>query len=357
MASNNASVGNITVGFGDLQRIAVSLFTKTNIRAIGVEGPPGGGKTALGMSIADLLTETTGEKYNTFQINLSQHEPTDVSGVPYVEKGRMRKALTDWWSTEPNNVIVLEEITKGPKLMQNAIGEAIHEGTIGSYRLPANTYFYLSWNRKGDGAGDEKVLSHLVNRLVYFNYFPRSEDLLNHAMSDGRNPVLIAFLNNFKHMIFDEKGFTNNGTRYNAEKPVFATPRSWEKVSQVLNIGLPLDLEIPSIAGCVGEGPCRELVAYKETMKDMPDIDDCIARPTEAPLPTEPSVKYALALSLSFATTKENRENVIDYVLRLPKEFQVLWVKALSRRSPQLVDHTSKRLIEMTKGLKSVVMG
>jgi hypothetical protein len=357
MAQANASVGNITVGFNELQRIAVNLFSKTDIRAIGVEGPPGGGKTALGMSIADLMSAATGEQYNTFQINLSQHEPTDVSGVPYVQNGRMKKALTDWWPTEPNNIIVLEEITKGPKLMQNAIGEAIHEGTIGSFKLPANTYFYLSWNRKADGAGDEKVLSHFVNRLVYFNYYPRPSDLIDHMMTNAWNPVLIAFLNNFKHLIFDEKTFTNNGARYNAEKPVFATPRSWEKVSQILNLELPLDLEIPTIAGCVGEGACRELVAYKEMMKDMPDIDECINRPTKAKLPTESSVKYALSLSLSFATTKENRDNVMEYITRLPKEFQVLWIKALAKRAPTIIDHSNSKFMELSKGLKSIVMG
>jgi len=356
MSEANTISGNITVGYQDLQQIIVGLWSKTNkIKAVGIEGPPGGGKSALGMSIAKKLSEATGDKYNTFQINLSQHEPTDVSGIPYVKDGRMYKALTEWWPTTPNNVIVLEEITKGPKLMQNAIGEAIHEGTVGSYKLPANTYFYLSWNRRGDGAGDEKVLSHFVNRVAYFSYRPNPSDLINYAMQAGWNPSLIAFLNQFKHLVFDEKGFKSEGMRYNAEKPVFATPRSWEKVSDVLDINFPSHLEMATLAGLVGAGPARELVAYKEIMADMPDVDDCINNPTKAKLPTESSVMYALSISLAYAVTKNNYSNVLKYIERMRKEFQVLWVKALQNRSPELLQAT-KETLELAKRLKSIVV-
>lgn len=303
---------------------------------IGVDGPPGVAKSATGCSLAAEFERRTGEPWKTVMFNCAYHEPTDVAGIPFVREGRAHFAITDIWPTTPNNIIVIEEVTKGPKLIQNALGELVHERKLRGYNLPDNTYFYFSWNRRQDGAGDAGILSHIANRMMTLHMKVDPDGFCEYAIAQKWDPMVIAYLNQNKHMVFDEKTFSSNGTKFNSDQPAFASPRSWEKAQRIVSVGMRTELEMAALSGIIGEGPTREFIAYKELCKELPDINVCIRSPKTAPLPKDMSVMYALVLSLVYATDDKNAGNVVEYIKRMRKDFQVLWVKSLSSVAPRI---------------------
>ena len=70
-----------------------------------------------------------------------------------------------------------------------------------------------------------------------------------------------------------------------------------------------------------------EFIAFKSIYQDLPDIDDVIANPTTAKVPTSTSVIFAVIGALTVRVTKENFASIVKYANRLPTEYGVLVMK------------------------------
>ena len=81
------------------------------------------------------------------------------------------------------------------------------------------------------------------------------------------------------------------------QQRAFPTPRAWQFVSDVL-AKTPADLLHAVVAGCVGDGPAAEFVGFLRLYRDLPDLDQVLARPDTSPVPREPAVLYALVGAL-----------------------------------------------------------
>lgn len=308
---------------------------------VAVQGPPGSSKSSIGMSLADTFSQRTGVQHHTKVLNAALCEPTEVAGLPYVSResgeSTMEIARSYFWPDRENTIVVIEEPTKGPKLIQNALGEAILEKRVGRYQLPKNTMFYLSWNRRSDGAGDERLLSHFVNRQCLVDIEINAQEHFSYAMAKGWNAFVLAYLKQMPQKLFEDEIFQKEG-RYNPENPCFPSPRSWEKVSQVMSReNLSQKVKMAAVQGLIGQGPMQEFFSWYNVSKDMPDLDLCINSPKTAPLPKEMSVMYALVVALALRSNKDTLKNILEYVRRLRREYQVLWAKSVGDRSPELV--------------------
>lgn len=312
---------------------------------VGVEGRPGTAKSATGKALAAEFSKKFGEDFKTIMFNCAYHEPTDVVGLPFVKDGRAHMAVTDLWPTTPNNVIVVEELTKGPKLIQNALGELMLEGSLRGYKLPANTFFFVSWNSRTDGAGDTGILSHVANRMMVLSMRVDPDGTLDYGIANNWDPLVLGFLNQNKHMVFHEETFSQNGGKFNPDRPSFPSPRSWDKVQRVVSTGLPDELEIAAVSGLVGDGACREFVAYKQLAKEIPDINLCIKSPKTAPIPKENSIMYALVLSLTYATNAKNASSICEYISRLRPEYLVLYAKSVAKARPEFFSAIDSKYI------------
>ena len=122
-----------------------------------------------------------------------------------------------------------------------------------------------------------------------------------------------------------------------AGERAFATPRSWQFVSDALKHA-PEDLVPAVAAGCVGEGPAAEFVAYRRLCRALPDLDACLASPASAPVPREPAVLYALSGALVERLRAETApaEAVLAYAARLPEEFALLTLRDALAVKPRL---------------------
>jgi hypothetical protein len=123
-----------------------------------------------------------------------------------------------------------------------------------------------------------------------------------------------------------------------AAERAFPTPRAWQFVSDVLPRAAG-DLLHPVVAGCVGAGPAAEFVGFLKLYRDLPDLDQVLARPDAAPVPREPAVLYALvgALVERCRADQAPLAQFVAYALRLPEEFGVLALRDALAVNPKLV--------------------
>ena len=93
------------------------------------------------------------------------------------------------------------------------------------------------------------------------------------------------------------------------------------------------------MAGAVSEGIAREMLGYFKIYKDLPTITDIRNNPKGITVPIEPSILFALTGSIAHKADKDNMNDLIEFIYRLPKEFQVVCLKETVRRNKSLLTH------------------
>ena len=117
-----------------------------------------------------------------------------------------------------------------------------------------------------------------------------------------------------------------------SEDLAFATPRSWEMVSNILNyVNSDIDKMQSMIGGLVGTGIAIEFKTWAKVYKDLPDIDGIFKGEMPEP-PKSPDALYALT-SAMFAYAKEHKHqldlitNSIIYADKLPPDYSAMLLK------------------------------
>ena len=111
----------------------------------------------------------------------------------------------------------------------------------------------------------------------------------------------------------------------------FATPRSWEMVSNILNnVNSDPEAVYPMIAGLIGSGAAIEFRSWCRVYSELPDMDDLFnGRPV--PVPKSTDTIYATVSSMT-TFAREHKKDLIkighslNYAKQLPAEYSALLI-------------------------------
>ena len=270
---------------------------------------------------------------------LGQYDSVDMKGTPWV---RTRDGYQDtvWHPAStlpfegnpafPDDRIILlhfDEATSGTVPVLGIMYQLTQERRVGEHKLKDNVRIMLSGNRESDKGIVNRFPMPLCNRLTWYELQPTVQAFSLHAQKIGVDPVCVAFLNWQKTKLhtFDPK----------SPDKVFATPRSWVTAMEYYSdTTMSAALKEASISGSIGAGVCAEFYAFVEhwrmIAKLMPSI---LKTPDKAEVPTEPSMQYAVAVSIS-GSMKDNHTCTAynTYLKRMPPEFMVMaWSLAMAR--------------------------
>jgi hypothetical protein len=228
-----------------------------------------------------------------------------------------------------SGVLFLDELAQAPPLVQAACLQLTLDRRLGEYVLPDGWAVVAAGNRAEDRAGGHRPITPLLNRFVHLDLDVDGEQWQAWAATSGVAAEVRGFLRFRPNLLlkFDPA----------AGERAFATPRSWQFVSDALRHA-PGDLLPAVAAGCVGEGPAAEFVAYRRLCQALPDLDAALASPATAPVPREPAVLYALsgALVERLRADAAPPEAVLAYAARLPEEFALLTLRDALAVKPRL---------------------
>lgn len=291
-------------------------------------GPPGAGKSKVVAQAA--------KKYGDFiDLRLPLMDPTGADfRFPIVDNkaGTVRFVTTDEFPTKGKGILFLDEIVQAVPQIQAAASQLILDRRIGtSYKLPDGWAVVAAGNRETDRAATNKMPSHIANRFTHLNFEPDCEDWLEWAYASKINPMVIAFIAfrpEFLH-------------KFDPKQKAFPTPRSWEFVSNILNADGIDDCLLEVISGTVGEAAATEFVAFVRIFREMPDYETVVKRPAGTKIPENVAARYAVATMLAQRTKHEDMKQVMQYVNRMPKEFQILTCADLTKRNPRLSETSS----------------
>ena len=280
------------------------------------------GKPGMGKSHAALqLSEELGiPKDRTLVVHINNHDVVDFTGVPSVVDGQTIFNPTDMFykfrEGTGAGLIVLEELAQSSHHHQQWAGGFTEERATATFKLDPEVRIIASGNRAEDRAGAKPLLSHLNDRLWHLDIETSLDDWCEWAMDNGVPAIGVAFLRLRPDLLND----------FDPSRRSNPTQRSWTKLLTQLPDDLPRDLYLMAAEGKVGEGAAAEWVAARDMMHKMPSVDAIRLKPEAMEIPDEPSVKYAVATSMSMSTTPDLFSRDMKYISRMPKEFQMVYV-------------------------------
>jgi len=288
-----------------------------------IHSAPGMAKSAIVGQAADLA------KLPLFTYRLAQREPTTIAGalIPDRERGTVRYMLDENFPTaETACVLFLDELNRAPALTQNAAFGLIDERRVGSVTLHPDSYLVVAVNDVADGGGVIKMPQALNNRVVHIYLTPDIKSWQLWALDNDMPAELIAYLGNTPNAAY----------QYSKTDEAYPTFRSWAMAGRLFKRGLPHALELPLLAGCVGEKPAIDFLAFARAFKDLPDLNSIRLNPDTVAIPTEPSIRYATAYFMAEGMTDRDAAAFMHYIERMGEEYGVFLVKYAERRVPAL---------------------
>jgi len=351
-------------------------FIKTYIAAnvpCNLIGSPGLGKSDIIKQVAKDLN------LKVIDFRLSTADPTDLSGMPFVENGRsvylpnvafpiVGDELPHHLDAEGQPVKVpvldaqgkqevdangqavfhypkydgwllfLDEITNAPMSVQAAAYKIILDREVGLHELHPAVKICCAGNKITDNAAVSGDMSTaLKSRLAHMNLELNIKDWLNWALTTGIHHSITSFIE-FKPTClhnFDPKVKTDT----------FACPRTWAMANRIVEqVGLNEPNLQSMLSGVLGDGAAVEYMNFTKNFVGLTTFEQVCADPHNAKIPEgNISAMFALAGSIAAQVDTDTMDKVVPFMERMPKEYQLSTFTSFTKRKPTLVVHPALR--------------
>ncbi len=293
-------------------------------------GPPGVGKSQAVRQIGKRIKTQTGKRVHITDVRLLLFNPIDLRGIP---TSNADKTLAVWLkpqifqmdeSDNIVNILFLDEISAAPQSVQAAAYQITLDRVIGEHKLPENCIVIAAGNRTTDKSVAFKMPKALANRLMHIEVEGSFKSWKQWAIQSGINAKVVGFLSFRRERLMSFDSSTDD--------LAFATPRSWEMVSNILNyVESDVDKVYSLVAGIVGCGAALEFRTWSKVYNELPDIEE-IFDGKQPKIPTRTDAMYALCSSMT-AYAREHKDDIhriansIRYAQRLSPDFSTVLLK------------------------------
>lgn len=313
--------------------ISVNGMDKTYI----VEGGIGSGKS----SIVKLFDASV---YDVVTVDCTQWDVGDVQ-IPSVDRERKVVEFLPNVLLMGNGkpmVILLDEIGKASRPVQNALLPVMLERRVGAIPLPAGSIVFGATNLGAEGVGD-LFQAHACNRVSFIEMrHPSADEWKDWGLSNNVHEAMLAWAKEEERRLFGSfKEFDRPedfpyGFHPREKRRSFVTPRSLYLASIELRedrrqaIDDP-DITLAAIAGNIGQRAALDLMAFVQMADKLPAWASIINAPDRATVPDNAAAMMMTVHRAVMRSTKETLDAVMTYVKRLPKEMQCVFATQLLR--------------------------
>jgi len=293
-------------------------------------GSMGLGKSQAIRELARKIEAETKKRVNVIDVRLILFNPVDLRGIPTANAD---KTLSVWlkpkiFEMDPSddvvNILFLDELSAASPSVQAAAYQITLDRKIGEHSLADNCIVIAAGNRVTDKSVAFQMPKALANRLLHLEIEASFESWNRWAIENRINKMVLGFLK-FK------PDYLNTFDPQDGSL-AFATPRTWEMVSNILNtISSDINEVYDLIAGLIGVGTATEFKGFCKIYNDLPNVED-IFLGKNVSVPKNTDVLYALSSAMvCLAREKEDNEeaisNSVKYASKLPADYSFVLLK------------------------------
>lgn len=286
-------------------------------------GRPGLGKSDAIREFAEFI-HSLGKKVNLIDVRLALFSPIDLRGVPVPDEEHrfsnwLRPKIFDMIdAADVVNILFLDEVTSAPQSVQAAAYQMVLDRAIGEHAFPDNCIVLAAGNRTTDRSVAYHMPDALANRFLHMQVEVSFPAWKNWAIQHGIHGKVLGYLNYRPGKLLTEEHEPN--------QKAFATPRTWERVSDLLHLlgGEPEEIQT-LIAGCIGVGEAMEFVTWCRVYHALPSLEEIFAGISPR-LPKNSDCLYALTAAMgeyvqTKEVTQEELAHSVRYALQMPPDF------------------------------------
>lgn len=290
-------------------------------------GPPGIGKSQIVHAIA------ARRKIGLIDKRLSQSDPTELKGHPWpdAKKSVMTFFQDDELPTKGEGILFLDELSNAPAAVQAPAYQLILDRRLGKYELPSGWDVVAAGNRSTDRSGTHTLSAALASRFNHIDVVPDVEEWIAHAAAKGIGQMTRSYVRWRSENLFTDKFEVSNSR-------AFPNPRAWFRADELVrDTALDPTIRMEMLAGIVGPGVATEFEGFVRSESDLPSIDGILKSPKTAKVPNEPATMHAIVMKLQDLTTAKNIATILEYIERLSKEFEVVYMQSVMRANEALM--------------------
>lgn len=236
-------------------------------------------------------------------------------------------------------IVMIDELGKAMRPVQNALLTLLLEKRIGTHHLPEGSIVFGTTNLATDGVGD-KIEAHARNRVCFVTVKkPDADEWLNWAMDNDVSPEVCAWVKQYPHSLasYTDESQKDNPYVFNPRKSqaAFVTPRSLEKASHVIKTRQVVgdNVVASALCGCIGQAAALDMMAYVHVADKLTPWEIVIEKPESAPVSEDQIANMIMAYGAVTRVTKETVDAFMKYLDRLPSEIQIMFLSSLIKSS------------------------
>jgi MoxR-like ATPase len=302
-------------------------------------GEPGIGKSAvIAQAAAELGLELV-------DIRLAMRQAVDFIGLPVINQGRTEWATPSIFPTDPawRGIIFLDEMNQASPEMLKASYQLINDRGLASYRLPDGAVVAAASNEPSEFLDLEEIPGPLANRFTHINVKVDLDQWIDWANKNGINKIVVGFIENQHPELLVDRA------RMEKNERVFATPRSWEKVSKIMNSSADAKTKRIMIEGRVGRQIAVLLEEYEKTARNNKEADAILAG-EEVKIDEQLRSEFyniLISLSLKMKDSASHAHRVMTFIESLKSSSnKTIAVKMLVDK---IKKHDLQRLVKVTQ--------
>jgi hypothetical protein len=303
-------------------------------------GSPGIGKS----SIVHQLANESG--LEVIDMRLSQCDPTDLLGFPRIDNSSDKASYAPM-STFPLStdevpqgkqgwLLFLDEFNSAPMAVQAAAYKLVLDRQVGQHKLHDKVAIVCAGNLDTDNAIVNRISTAMQSRLVHLQLEADHESWLKWAAKNGIDHRVISYIQWRPEHLHQFNPDHNDKT--------FPCARTWEFTSRLIKQwdAIPHS-KLPLLAGTISQGTAYEFFEFCQIFQDLPSIEQIVSNPTGIEVPEEPSIQFAITGAIGSSCNADNIEPLMQFVERMPVEFQIITLRTAIGRDPALSQNPAVR--------------
>ena len=330
-----------TVTINELRKMIPLIGSELTIV---IQSEPGCGKTSL----LKMIEEDHGDKYDYIYVDCPVKDMSDIGmTIPNHTSKTLEYYVAELFKLDSDKpkMILLDELMKAPKLLQNIFTRLMLEKMAGDRSLPAGSVIMATSNNASDGVGDS-MLAHAANRVCLVRMAkPTPDEWLQWATANGVSRIVRAFVSMFPRVMASYTEGDHQKDNPYIFKPSmstlsFCSPRSLAKCDAIVKHRdvLGENATMVALAGTIGASAAGDMAAFLSLEKSLMDVKDIIKKPKDVPMPTDISAQLMIMFqAVDTLATQDELTSFMEFVERIQSsEVQAVFF-TMMMRSPKAV--------------------